>query len=185
MGTSETGYPKRLHVKGASEIILATCKYYLDSEGNKIELTDNMVNQINDTIQSFAKKALRTIVFAYKDLNQDDGGPSHERMAVDPETGKETKVAEIEESGLVLIAIAGIKDIIREEVPKAVSKCFNAGVRVRMVTGDNKVTAIAIAKECGILYDGEEDEDECICMTGPEFFDYVGGFVYKDTGEQV
>jgi len=54
-----------------------------------------------------------------------------------------------------------------------------------MVTGDNKVTAIAIAKECGILYDGEENEDPCICMTGPEFFDYIGGFIYTDTKEQV
>ena len=42
-------------------------------------------------------------------------------------------------------------DIIRPEVPLAVSSCNFAGVRVRMVTGDNKVTAIAIAKECGIL----------------------------------
>ena len=84
-----------------------------------------------------------------------------------------------------MISIAGIKDIIREEVPLAVSQCFHAGVRVRMVTGDNKVTAIAIAKECGILYDGEENEDPCICMTGPEFFEYIGGFIYTDNGEQV
>jgi Ca2+ transporting ATPase len=50
-----------------------------------------------------------------------------------------------------LICIAGIKDIIRREVPDAVKMCNTAGVRVRMVTGDNLVTAIAIAKECGIL----------------------------------
>lgn len=56
-----------------------------------------MVNQINDTIQGFAKKALRTIVFAYKDLQPDEGGPSHEAMSRDPETGKESKVAVIEE----------------------------------------------------------------------------------------
>lgn len=181
---TEYEYPKRLHVKGASEIVLATCSHYLDASGSKVELSDSMVNQLNDTIQGFAKQALRTIAFAYKDLRPDEGGPAHEDM-VRAEDGKETKVAVIEEAGLTLIAIAGIKDIIREEVPLAVSNCFNAGVRVRMVTGDNKVTAIAIAKECGILYDGEEDEDECICMTGPEFFDYIGGFVYKDTGEQV
>lgn len=181
---TEFGYPKRLHVKGASEIVLATCSHYLDAGGSKVELSDSMVNQLNDTIQGFAKQALRTIAFAYKDLQPDEGGPAHEDM-VRGEDGKETKVAVIEEGGLTLIAIAGIKDIIREEVPLAVSNCFNAGVRVRMVTGDNKVTAIAIAKECGILYDGEEDEDECVCMTGPEFFDYIGGFIYKDTGEQV
>jgi Ca2+ transporting ATPase len=62
-----------------------------------------------------------------------------------------SKVGIIEEADNILIAIAGIMDIIRPEVPVAVSSCNFAGVRVRMVTGDNKVTAIAIAKECGIL----------------------------------
>lgn len=52
-----------------------------------------------------------------------------------------------------------------------------------MVTGDNKITAIAIAKECGIIKDGEEDE-ACVCMEGPEFYEYVGGLQYK-SGEQV
>merc|ERR1712007_381823 len=75
-------------------------------------------------------------------------------------------------------------DIIRPEVPKAVSQCNFAGVRVRMVTGDNKVTAIAIAKECGILAQNEGDE-EGVCMTGPEFYDYVGRLIYTDTGEEV
>ena len=94
------------------------------------------------------------------------------------------KLAQIEESGNILIAIAGIKDIIREEVPAAVRQCNYAGVRVRMVTGDNKITAIAIAKQCGILAEDEGDE-ECVCMEGPEFYDYVGKLIYKDTGEEV
>jgi len=57
-----------------------------------------------------------------------------------------TKVGVVEDSDNILIALVGIMDIIRDEVPEAVSKCNFAGVRVRMVTGDNKVTAIAIAK---------------------------------------
>jgi magnesium-transporting ATPase (P-type) len=51
-----------------------------------------------------------------------------------------------------------------------------------MVTGDNKITAMAIAKECGIMEEGEENE-ECVCMEGPEFCDFVGGLVHKKTGE--
>jgi Ca2+ transporting ATPase len=84
----------------------------------------------------------------------------------------------------ILIALAGIKDIIRDEVPKAVSQCNFAGVRVRMVTGDNKITAIAIAKECGILGENDGDEEN-VCMEGPEFYNFVGGLIYKDTKEQV
>jgi len=85
---------------------------------------------------------------------------------------------------MTLICIAGIKDIIREEVPSAVKDCNAAGVRVRMVTGDNKITAIAIAKECGILDEGEENE-QCVCMEGPEFNEYVGSLVHKQTGERI
>jgi len=49
------------------------------------------------------------------------------------------------------LAIIGIKDIIRKEVPDAVKQCQAAGITVRMVTGDNKITAMAIAKECEII----------------------------------
>ena len=107
-----------------------------------------------------------------------EGGPSHEDIEAN------SKIYKIEEGGLTLICLAGIKDIIREEVPSAVHTCNKAGVRVRMVTGDNKNTAIAIAKECGIILEGEE-HDECCCMEGPEFNKYVGGLVHKYTKKPI
>lgn len=55
------------------------------------------------------------------------------------------------ESELTLIAIAGIKDPLRKEIPEAIKKCKAAGITVRMVTGDNINTAVAIAKDAGIL----------------------------------
>lgn len=55
-------------------------------------------------------------------------------------------VYDIERSNLVLIAIVGVKDVPRPEVPGAIVKCKKAGIKVRMVTGDNIVTAKAIAK---------------------------------------
>jgi Ca2+ transporting ATPase len=175
---TEHGYNKRIHIKGASEIILGTCTHYLDEHGNKNLLDDMMNQQLEQIIKGYAKQALRTIAFAYKDLKKDEGGPEHEEKA------EGSKIYKIEEGELTLICIAGIKDIIREEVPSAVIKCNEAGVRVRMVTGDNKITAIAIAKECGIIKEGEEDEGQ-VCMEGPEFCDYVGGLVNKNTGEQI
>jgi len=84
-----------------------------------------------------------------------------------------------------LICVAGIKDIIREEVPGAVAKCNLAGVRVRMVTGDNIVTAIAIAKECGIMNEGEEIDNPNACMEGPEFNEFVGSLIHKKTKERI
>lgn len=71
------------------------------------------------------------------------------------------------------MAILGIRDIIRPEVPEAVNTCQNAGIRVRMVTGDNKTTAMAIAKECGII--SSSNPSECSVMEGPEFYKKVGG----------
>lgn len=56
--------------------------------------------------------------------------------------------------------------------------CNDAGVRVRMVTGDNKITAIAIAMECGIIQPEEKNDPE-VCMEGPEFCNFVGGLVHK------
>ena len=55
-------------------------------------------------------------------------------------------VRAIEDHGLTLVSIHGIMDIVRETVPLAVDKCKKAGIKVRMVTGDNKITAEAVAK---------------------------------------
>lgn len=54
------------------------------------------------------------------------------------------------------MAVLGIKDILRMEVPRAIQLCRRAGIKVRMVTGDNKMTARAIAKECGIISPGDD-----------------------------
>jgi len=175
---TEHGYPIRLHVKGASEIVLDTCTHYLNAEGVKTALQDDMKQKLNEIIKIYAKQALRTIAFGYKDLKQTDGGKDH----MDKEEG--SKIYKIEETGFTLICIAGIKDIIRPEVPGAIVQCNEAGVRVRMVTGDMKITAIAIAKECGIIKEGEENEEH-VCMDGPEFAQFVGGLVHKKTREQI
>ena len=138
-----------------------------------------MIHELDKIIKSYAENALRTIAFAYKDLEENEGGPMHE----DKKDG--SKIYKIEEGGLTLIAIAGIKDIIREEVPEAVAQCNNAGVRVRMVTGDNLITAIAIAKECGILTPDDDPYEPCVCMEGPAFNEFVGSLVNKDTKERI
>jgi Ca2+ transporting ATPase len=103
-------------------------------------------------------------------LKPDEGGPTHEDDAPDGFN----KQVEIE--GLTCIGILGIRDIIRPEVPEAVATCQKAGIRVRMVTGDNKVTAMAIAKECGII---TNEDPDCV-MEGPEFYEKVGGLKCKN-----
>ena len=163
---NEFGYDKRLHVKGAAEQILKLCSHWLNEDGQKEELSDDKKKEINDhVIEKYAENALRTICCAYKDLRDGEGGATHENDASDGFN------KEIELSGLTFICVLGIKDIIRPEVPQAVEDCFNAQVRVRMVTGDNKITAMAIAKECNLI---TEKKDYSV-LEGQNFYDIVGG----------
>ncbi len=82
----------------------------------------------------------------------------------------------MEKKDLTLLCIFGIKDILRQEVPDAVKQCRKAGIKVRMVTGDNRLTARAIAKECGIIEAGDE---KSLVMEGIEFINQIGGVVCK------
>lgn len=79
---------------------------------------------------------------------------------------------------MICIAILGIRDIIRPEVPDAVKRCQKAGVKVRMVTGDNKITALAIARECEIVTEGQTINEDTV-MIGSEFYERVGGLICK------
>lgn len=65
---SQYGYDKRVHVKGASEIVLDSCQFYLDENGNKQNLDDNVKSMLLSLIENYAKQALRTFAFGYKDL---------------------------------------------------------------------------------------------------------------------
>ena len=112
----------------------------------------------------------------YKEINDSD---DLTEMSKDPTYDG---VRAIEDNGLTLVSIHGIMDIVREAVPRAVEKCKKAGIKVRMVTGDNKITAEAIAKKCGIW------NENSVCMEGVEFNDAIGGVVKvtkKIDGEEV
>lgn len=85
---------------------------------------------------------------------------------------------EVEKGGYTLIGIVGIKDVIRKEVPDAVALCQKAGITVRMVTGDNLITAKAIARECGILNDDLISRPDSV-MEGPEFYRRMGGIICR------
>lgn len=74
-----------------------------------------MKQQLAETIKTYAKGALRTIAFGYKDIAEGEGGVEH-----DEKEDESDKIYKIEKEGLTLIGIAGIKDIIRPEVPYAV-----------------------------------------------------------------
>ena len=122
--------------------------------------------EIEDAIERMAEQSLRTLAVAYKDFAE----------GVDLISKDQKGVHDIEKSGLTLLCLFGIKDIVRKEVPGAVAKCEHAGIKVRMVTGDNKTTAKAIAIECNIYQPKSSD----IVMEGAEFISSVGGVICKN-----
>ncbi|PKA61773.1 putative calcium-transporting ATPase 4, plasma membrane-type [Apostasia shenzhenica] len=134
----------RAFCKGASEIIMLMCDKIIDGEGNAAPLSENQTKSVLDVINCFACDALRTLCLAYKDMG-------------------DAPRDEIPTEGYTLIAVFGIKDPVRPGVKEAVQTCLTAGIKVRMVTGDNINTAKAIAKECGIL------TDDGLAIGGSEF----------------
>uniref|UniRef100_A0A3Q3KL24 Calcium-transporting ATPase n=1 Tax=Mastacembelus armatus TaxID=205130 RepID=A0A3Q3KL24_9TELE len=153
----------RMYSKGASEIILRKCSRILDAQGQprmfKPKDRDEMVRKV---IEPMACDGLRTICVAYKDFPAEAG---------EPDWDNENDIL----SELICIAVVGIEDPVRPEVPEAISKCQRAGITVRMVTGDNINTARAIATKCGILLPGED----FLCLEGKEF----NGQIRNDKGE--
>ena len=115
-------------ISGASELILEGCDKLQDLKtGNIREIGHAERDEIKDAITKFAEQSLRTIGLAYSYPKKYD------------KTDKDANgVLTCESSGLTLVGICGIKDIIRPEVPGAIEACRRAGIEVKMVTGDRK-----------------------------------------------
>lgn len=118
--------------KGAPEVILERCSFVLEN-GKVRRLSNGDKEVIASRNRDLAKDALRVLAFAHKVLNEE-----------------EEKKKENIENDLIFLGLQGMIDAPRRGVRKAVETCRRAGIRVVMITGDNKITAQAIAKEVGI-----------------------------------
>ena len=113
--------------KGAPERLLAKATKMLDENGNVVEINKN---KINTKIDELAVRAMRVLSFAYSESEL---------------------IEDTLPDDLVIVGFVGIRDDVREEAKQAIEEVQNAGVQVVMITGDRKETAIAIAKEAGLL----------------------------------
>lgn len=139
--------------KGAAEWVLQKCDTVADSSGAIVPLNDAMRAQLMEVVVGMASRGLRCICLASRQLPIDD--PSRPADFFEDSANLDQQ--------MTAMAIVGIKDPVRAEVPAAVTRCQTAGITVRMVTGDNIHTARHIARECGILTEGG------LAMEGPEF----------------
>ncbi|KAH8069495.1 calcium-transporting ATPase [Aureococcus anophagefferens] len=140
----------RVYVKGAAEIVLARCEAAATAEGSE-PLDDERKERfyVQGVVKDFASDAMRTIALAYKDMPKPDAWEATSAATKNAD-GTDAYAAE---TGLTLLAVVGIEDPLRDEVPPAIARCYKAGIDVRMCTGDNLATAVAIASRCGILRD--------------------------------
>lgn len=149
--TSDGGF--RLHSKGASEMVLSKCAYYLNRNSEQVSLTADKLNDlILNVVEKMASDGLRTICVAYRDFKQ---------KTQEIDWDDETNVV----NNLTCICLVGIEDPVRPEVPEAIKKCQESGVVVRMVTGDNIKTATSIALKCGIV----KPNDNFLILDSKEF----------------
>ncbi|XP_062084490.1 putative calcium-transporting ATPase 13, plasma membrane-type [Humulus lupulus] len=146
----------QIHWKGAAEMVLAMCSNYYDRDGIIRVMNEEERREIETHVQSMAAKSLRCIAFAHKNIEGEYGQVNSEKL---------------EESGLALLGVVGIKDPCRPGVKVAVDTCIAAGVSIKMITGDNVHTARAIAIDCGILKPRVDVESEAI-IEGVQFRNY-------------
>ncbi|KAG2728141.1 hypothetical protein I3760_01G191400 [Carya illinoinensis] len=148
-----------VHWKGAAEMILKMCSSYYDASGIIKYLDDVEKMKFEQIIEGMAASSLRCIAFAHKEVSEEYNGDD-----------KECK--KLEDDGLILLGLVGIKDPCRSGVKKAVEDCQYAGVNIKMITGDNIFTAKAIATECGILAPSQDSLSGAV-VEGEEFRNYT------------
>lgn len=153
----------RLLVKGAAEIMLAQANQSIssiyDEDLDISPITSEGKEELSATIDDYAQHSLRTIGLLYKDFEQ---WPPAEGQPLE----EDKSMANFESifNKMIWIGVVGIQDPLRPGVTEAVAQCQQSGVVVRMVTGDNLLTARAIATECGIM-----NYADAQVMEGPKF----------------
>jgi Ca2+-transporting ATPase len=151
----------RMYVKGASEILLGMCDNIVTDAAKELvaaPMTEDNRETLEQVIRTYASRSLRTIGLIYRDF--ESWPPTESRKNEDDPS--QAIFADIAKK-MTFLAVVGIQDPLRPSVREAVKDCQHAGVYVRMVTGDNVLTAKAIAEDCGILVPGG------IVMEGPTF----------------
>ena len=128
------------HTTGAPDVVISHCTHILRG-GKKVELTPELREEIAAANKAMADKALRVLAAACRSWDHAPTEAEYEPSSM--------------ESGLVFLGLAGMIDPVRPEVTAAIQECRGAGIRPIMITGDHKDTASAIARQLGILGEGQ------------------------------
>ncbi|GLB08300.1 hypothetical protein AtubIFM57258_004188 [Aspergillus tubingensis] len=149
MSAAESAQFKRndtlLTIKGAPDILIERCTQIVDTDGSVLPLDGRILAHIKYVKDQWSSEGKRVILLARKVL------PASDIMPLPSSREFESEVMNHAKTGLVLVGLVGIVDPPREEIPDVVRTLRRAGVRIFMVTGDYGLTALAIARQCGIV----------------------------------
>ncbi|MDR1084014.1 MAG: calcium-translocating P-type ATPase, PMCA-type [Deltaproteobacteria bacterium] len=146
-----------LHAKGAPEIVLDHSSFKRGPDGTVAAMTASDRKAFLEALKVDQGRGMRTLALAYRLIPLSS-----------EEFDSKKIISLVEENQMVFMGFFSIADPIRPEVPPAVKTCTQAGVMVKMVTGDNQATAREIAKEIGIIAT-DEKEEAVLALTGDEF----------------
>ena len=142
---------KVLYVKGAPEIVLAHCNHVMTKNG--VSTTNKHREAIEAKLLEYQGMAMRTLGFAYQLLDDNDNIAPYEN-------------GRLHGTNLTFVGFVAISDPVRDDVPEAVARCLQAGVDVKIVTGDTPGTAREIGRQIGIC---DKNTPADAVITGPEF----------------
>jgi len=131
---------RMLYVKGAPEVVMRFCQF-----------EDGMKDSTNKLLKSYQQAAMRTLAFACREVRIDEKAECRSL---------------VKEGGFQFLGICSIMDPVRSEVPAAIATCREAGIKVKIVTGDTAGTAIEIARRIGLWTSSDTTEN---AITGPDF----------------
>ncbi len=143
-GAGEIFQSKIIYVKGSVEAILHRCEQELDAQAQTVPVNQKIVHE---QVDAMAKQGLRVLAFAKKPAPANQDSLNHPYI----------------EAGLIFLGLQGMIDPPRPEATRAVQNCQEAGIQVKMITGDHAVTAAAIASRMGLNNNGE-----VLAFTGQE-----------------
>ena len=148
---------KVIYVKGSVEKILSMSLYQLNDDDDGSEhRTEIDISKLNEIADSMASKGLRVLAFAKKKVAS---------------STCEIEISDVN-NGLVFLGFQAMLDPPRPEVIKAVRECQNAGIRVKMITGDNLKTAVSIGRKIGLNQSSNKNQDGITAITGKELQEY-------------
>lgn len=166
----------RLFVKGAPNLLLERCTHIKFRDGTVTRLTGALRREIVEKTTELAVRPLRCLALAVKEVQDLDDSlqdyvPDVENDRAHPLLSDPSNYRDIE-TGLTLVGIVGIKDPARPEVANSIKLCSEAGIRVMMITGDARDTAVAIARDVNIFPPPEEAGNDVVkAYEGREFFE--------------